>query len=571
MAAERLKTPLERLRVKDGVIFDFADPSKIISYGRRVEGRRIERHLENVPLKPVEAFQVIGKSPRRRDASGKVTGQTKYAGDRILPGMLHACVLRPPAHGAKLKTADTAAAEKLPGVRVVRADLIAVLHERPDLAADALATVKAEFDPGPAVPDDKTIFDHLLKTAPEPRVVAESGNLAEGARAAAFVIEQTYHNSYVAHATIETHAATAAFEDGKVTVWASTQAPFIVKPQVANALGLPAEKVRVISHYVGAGFGGKTEGPQAVEAARLAKITGTPVQVVWNRREEFFYDRFRPAAVMKIRSGMNGAGKIVLWDSQVFGAGDREAKPFYDIPHQRTVSAGEWMGGNPPGMNLFNVGPWRAPSVNSNTFARESQIDLMAAKAAMDPVEFRLHNLTDARMRRVLEAAAKQFGWMKGKAPAGRGIGVACGMYANACNATMAEVAVDKGTGKVQVKRVVQALDVGVVLNPDGMRQQIEGSITMGLGYALTEEVRFRGGEILDRNFNSYAIPRFSWLPKIEIVLIDNPQTEALGGGEPPIITMGAVLANAIHDAVGMRLFQLPMTPPRIKAALART
>ena len=396
-------------------------------------------------------------------------------------------------------------------------------------------------------------------------MVAESGDLAAGERLAAGVIEQTYRNSYVAHATIETHSATAVVEDGKVTVWASTQAPFMVKPALAREMGLPADKVRVISQYVGAGFGGKTEAPQAVEAARLAKIVGRPVQVVWSRREEFFYDRFRPAAVIKIRSGLTKTGKISLWDAQVYGAGDREAQPFYEIPHQRTVSAGGWMGGNPPGMHPFNVGPWRAPSVNSNTFARESHMDLMAAKAGMDPLEFRLHNLAHPRMRRVLQTAARQFGWKSGRAP-GRGVGVACGMYANACNATMAEVAVDKATGAVRVKRVVLALDVGVVLNPDGIRQQIEGSITMGLGYALTEEVRFRGGEVRNRNFDSYPIPRFSWLPEIEIVLVDNPETPALGAGEPPIIAMGAVLANAIYDAAGIRMLQLPMTPARIKA-----
>jgi nicotinate dehydrogenase subunit B len=569
MAAERLQAPVERLRVKNGVVADSADPSRSVTYGRLVEGKRIERHLENVPVKPVAAFQVIGQSPRRKDALGKITGATQYAGDRILPGMLHARILRPPAHGATLQSVDTSAAERLPGVRVVRdGALVAVLHERPDLAAEALSKVKAEFDRPQPLPDDRTIFDHLLKTAPPPRMVAESGDLAEGQRLAAGVIEQTYLNSYVSHATIETHSATAVFEDGKVTVWASTQAPFIVKPEVAQALGLPAEKVRVISQYVGAGFGGKTEGPQAVEAARLAKMTGRPVQVVWNRREEFFYDRFRPAAVIKVRSGLTNSGKISFWDAQVYGAGDREAMPFYDIPHQRTVSAGGWMGGNPPGMHPFNVGPWRAPSVNSNTFARESHIDLMAARAKMDPLEFRLHNLTHPRLRRVLETAARQFGWKAGSAPTGRGVGVACGTYANACNATMAEVAVDKATGAVRVKRVVLALDVGVVLNPDGIRQQIEGSITMGLGYALTEEVRFRGGEVLHRNFDSYAIPRFSWLPEIEIVLVDNPETPALGAGEPPIIAMGAVLANAISDAAGVRPLQLPMTPERVKALI---
>jgi len=184
-------------------------------------------------------------------------------------------------------------------------------------------------------------------------------------------------------------------------------------------------------------------------------------------------------------------------------------------------------------------------------------------------VEFRLRNLSHARMRRTLEAAAKAYGWRSAKAPSGHGAGVACGIYANACNATMAEVGVDRATGKVMVKRLVLALDVGVVLNPDGLRQQCEGCLTMGLGQALTEEVRFRGGEVLDRNFDTYAIPRFSWLPKIEVVLIDNPATAALGGGEPPMIAIGAAVANAVYDAVGARVAQLPITPERVKAASA--
>jgi len=569
MAAERLGAPVERLRVKNGVVADPSRAGASVSYGALVEGRRMERHLANVPVKPVTAFQVIGRSPRRKDALDKITGKARYAGDQLPAGLLHACVLRPPAHGAKSRSVDTSAAEQVRGVRVVKdGDLVAVLHERPDVAADALAKVKAEFDPPPALPDEKTIFEHLLKTAPPPRVVAESGDLAEGERLAGGVIEGTYFHGYGAHASIETHSATAVVEDGKVTVWASTQAPFMVKNQVARDAGFPVEKVRVISRYVGGGFGGKTEAGQAVEAARLAKITGRPVQVVWNRQEEFFYDRFRPAAVIKVRSGMDAAGKITLWDAQMIGSGDREAQPFYAIPHQRTVSAGGWMGGNPPGMHPFNVGPWRAPSVNSNTFGRESHVDVMAAKGGFDPLEFRLNNLTDARVRGVLEAAAKQFGWKPAKPPSGRGVGVACGIYARSCNATMAEVAVSED-GRVQVKRVVMALDVGVVQNPDGLRQQAEGSAMMGLGYALSEEVRFQGGKVLNRNFDDYPIPRFSWLPEIQIVLVDNPRTAALGGGEPPIIAMGAVLANAIYDATGARLRELPMTPARVKAARA--
>jgi isoquinoline 1-oxidoreductase len=477
--------------------------------------------------------------------------------------------VRPPAHGAKLRDVDTSGAEKIAGARVVRdGDLVAVLHERPDMADQALALVKAQFDVPAATVDDANIFDHLVKAAPEGRVLAESGNLQEGVKLAASVFDGTYLNSYVSHATVETHSAVAKIEDGKVTVWVSTQAPFIVKTQVAEGAGLPPANVRVITPYVGAGFGGKTGARQAVEAARLAKIVGKPVQVVWDRKEEFFYDTFRPAAVVKIQSGLTSAGKICLWDYKVYCAGDREAKQFYDVPNQRTISSGGWQGQQPPGLHPFGVGPWRAPSVNTNTFARESHIDVMAAEAGVDPVEFRVSNLSDQRMLRVLKAATDRFGWAPKRAPSGRGVGVACAIYLGTYVATCAEVAVDRATGRVQVKRVVLAQDEGVIVNPEGSRQQIEGGITMGLGYALTEEVRFSGGEVLNRNFDTYEIPRFSWLPKIETVLIENPGVPASGCGEPPIVCMGAVIANAIFDAVAVRLAQLPMTPARIKAAL---
>jgi isoquinoline 1-oxidoreductase len=568
MASEQLQAPAARLRVKTGVVTDPDTPGKSVTYGQLVQGKRIERHMANVPVKPVAAYTVVGHAASRKDALDKVTGKAKYAGDFMFAGMLHARLVRPPAHGAQLKDADTSAAEKA-GARVVRdAGMVAVLHERPDLADKALALVKAQFDRPQTGVDDKNIFDHLLKTAPTPQNAGSGGDLAEGEKASASIVEATYLNSYVAHAPMETHSATAVVENGKAVVWAGTQAPFSLRQQVAQALGLTPQNVRVITSYVGGGFGGKSSAAQAVEAARLAKATGKPVRVVWNRAEEFFYDTFRPAAVVKIRSGLTSGGKIALWDCQVVGAGEREAKTYYDVPNQRTLSAGGWQGGNPAGMHPFAVGPWRAPSVNTNTFARESHMDALASKAGIDPLEFRLKHLSDARMRRALEAVAAKFAWKPGKEPSGRGAGIACGIYSNAYTAAMAEIAVDRKAGAVRVKRVVSAVDVGLVVNPDGLRQQVEGCIAMGLGYALSEEVHFKDGDVLDRNFDSYPLPRFSWMPKVEIILIDNPGTPALGSGEPPIITMGAVIANAIYDAAGVRLRQLPMTPARVLEAL---
>jgi len=303
LAAERLQLPLEQLAAKAGAISDARDRGRRVTYAQLVQGKRLKRHLEKVPVKPVSAFVVVGKPAARKDALTKVTGKAKYAGDIGLPGTLHGRIVRPPAHEATLKDVDTSAAEKITGASIVRdGDLVAVLHKHPDVAEQALALVKAEFDrPVPTV-DEKTIFDHLLKAAPQGQVVGESGSLEEGERLAATLFDLTYLNGYVSHATMETHSAVAKIENGKATVWVSTQAPFMVKTQVAQALGFTLQNVRIVTPYVGGGFGGKTLARQAVEAARLAKIVGKPVQVVWDRTEEFFYDTFRPAAVVKIRS-----------------------------------------------------------------------------------------------------------------------------------------------------------------------------------------------------------------------------------------------------------------------------
>jgi CO/xanthine dehydrogenase Mo-binding subunit len=288
--------------------------------------------------------------------------------------------------------------------------------------------------------------------------------------------------------------------------------------------------------------------------------------LAWSRQEEFFYDTFRPAAVVKIRSGIDAAGRMVFWDYKVYFAGRRGCENFYEIPHHREAVYGEWSIG--PGIHPFAVGPWRAPAANTNVYARDLHINLMASKARKDPLEYRLSHLQDKRMRRVLEAAAKRFGWASAQTPSGRGCGISCGIDAETYVACMAEVQVDKDSGKICVKRVVCAQDMGQVVNPLGAVAQMEGSITMGLGYALSEEIRFRNGQILDTNFDSYEIPRFSGVPEIDTLIVENSELPPKGGGEPAIVCMGGVLATAVYDAVGAKLLQLPMTPDRVKAFL---
>lgn len=569
LAAEHLDLPAGQLKTEAGIVFDKNNRKNQVTYARLAKGKKIERHLEEKPpVKDAPEFKVIGRPVMRRDAVEKVTGNAEFAGDIHLPGMLYARILRPPSHGASLKSVDTSAAEQMEGVQIVRSDdFIAVLHAHQDVAGKAIGKVKAAYDAPESNVDDKTIFKHLLKVAPKGEIVASGGYLMDGRQLSDMTFEKRYLNGYVAHASIETHTATAQIEGNRITVWASTQTPFRLKEEIAERLGFPSQNVRVITPFVGGGFGGKTRNQQGVEAAQLAKLIGKPVQVVWSRAEEFFYDAFRPAAIVKITSGIQKSGKMVLWDYGVYFAGQRGSEQFYDIPHHRTTVHGSgWQG--EPGSHPFGTGPWRAPANNTNTFAREVQIDIMASAAGMDPLEFRLMNLKDTRMIHVLKTAAEKFNWTPSKTPSGRGYGVACGIDAGTYVAHIAAVDVDGKTGHVQVKRVVCAQDMGLAINPQGAKLQIEGCITMGLGYALTEEIHFKGGEISDINFDTYEIPRFSWTPKIDAVLVEGADSPSQGGGEPAIICMGAVVANAIFDATGARLFQLPMTPDRIREAM---
>ncbi len=571
LGAVALSVPAARLITRDGMVIDSQNPSRAISYGAITKGKRIERHLSVTPdLKKPSEFKIVGKPLLRRDSRDKVTGKAHFTGDLRLPGMLYAKVLRPPAHGAKLLHVDCSAACSMAGVTVVQQpDLVAVLHAMPDVAEAALDKVKAEFSPSASTLDDRTIYKHLADYRLPARVFSESGDLASGRKAAVKRLDAVYLNAYVAHAAMEPHTALAEVGEKKATVWASTQNPFGAREEIAKALDLPILDVRVITPFVGGGFGGKSANGQAVEAALLSKATGKPVQVMWSREEEFFNDTFRPAAVVNVSAGIDASGRMVLWDYEDRFGGSRGSELIYTVADHRISAVGDFWG--PREAHPFAVGAWRAPGCNTNAFARESHVSRLAELAGADPVEFRLRHLSDPRARRVLEAASNAWDWKPAVGSSGRGLGVAIGMDSGTYVATIAEVAVDRSTGHVQVKRVLCAQEMGLVINPEGAKMQMEGCITMGLGYALTEEIHFNAGVIHDTNFDSYDLPRFSWVPKMETILLDAENDPPQGGGEPAIIVMGAVLANAIYDACGARLLELPMTPVRIKNALAKT
>jgi nicotinate dehydrogenase subunit B len=567
LGSDYLHVPLTQLQVKDGIISDIKNSKNKVGYGELARGKSVEKHLDGKPeLKDAAKFRYVGKPYLHQDARIKVTGEARYSADFQLPGLLHARILRPPSHGAKLLTADVSEAEKIKGVRVVRdGDFIAVLSDDRDKVDQAIIKVKAGYSFDEIKVDDKSIFDRILKADSKANVIGTNGDIETGRKISDTLTESEFYNSYVAHAPMEPHAATAMIEGDKITVWVSTQAPFRAQDTIAGEMNVPLEKVRIISPFVGGGFGGKSPHRQAVEAVKLAKITGKPVVVAWTRQEEFFYDTFRPAAVVRIASGMDKSGRIVLWDFNTYYAGARGSETIYDVPNASTRN---YSGGS---VHPFGTGAWRAPGNNTNTFARESQINIMASKAGIDPLDFRIKNLKDEKMIAVLKAAADKFGYTPGKNPGGRGYGIACGTDVGTLVANIAEVKVDKNTGHVQVIRVACAQDMGLCVNPQGTTIQMEGCITMGIGYALTEEIQFQGGDIMNHSFDTYDIPRFSWVPQIDTVIMDSKDQAPHGGGEPAIICMGAVIANAVFDSTGARLFQLPMTPERILEAMKKS
>lgn len=569
LASQKLGVPREALAVENGVVYVTGDRAKKVTYAELAKGKQIARLVdEKAVLRAVKDFRVMGVATKRMDGREKVTGAAKYSGDIRRPGMLYARIVRPPVHGAKLKAIDVSKAKESPGVTVVQdGDLVAVLHADPERAMTALALVKSEWEIPEPLFDTETVGDYFVQHAPGGEVKVTNGDVEAAKSAGGRLFESTFRTGYVAHGPIEPHTALAEVVDGKLTVWASTQTPFGTRDRLMSKFGLTEKQVRVITPFLGGGFGGKGASDQATEAARLARASGKPVMVDWTRSEEFFYDIFDPAAVVKITSAVDGSGKITLWDYMVWAAGDRAAEILYDVPNARLTSVMERRSEGAK-LHPFATGAWRAPGAGTNVFARESQIDIMAAAAKVDPLEFRLKNASDERARRVLQAAAEKLGWKAAAGPSGQGRGIAVGIDSGTYCALAAEIALDKATGEIKVKRVVAAQDMGIVVNPEGAKMQMEGCVAMGLGYVLSEEVQFRGGDILDRNFGTYSLPRFSWMPKVETILIKNDELSPQGGGEPAIVPMGAVVANALFDLTGVRMYRLPMTPKRVLEAM---
>jgi nicotinate dehydrogenase subunit B len=509
-------------------------------------------------LLPAEKWTVAGRTVPKVNGREFVTGRHVYTSDFIRGGMFHGKVLRPPAFGATLETLDGAEAEKLLGVKVVRdGDFAGLVALDLPTAERAISLLKAKWSmPRESPPEE--LFESLKKNEStqersEPRV---TGSVEDGLASAAVKVSRTYTVEYIAHAPLETRAAVADWKEGFLNVLTGTQRPFGVREELAEVFHIPQERVRVQVLDTGSAYGGKHTGDAAVEAARLSKAIGRPVRVVWTREEEFTWAYFRPAGVIEVSAGAGRDGTIAAWEFHNFNSGPAAIATPYTVANQKIQFH--------PSKSPLRQGSYRGLAATANHFARESHMDDLARGVGMDPLAFRLKNIADPRLKAVFEAAAERFGWRKGKAARGRGHGIAGGIEKGGYVATCVEVEVDPASRRVRIVRVVEAFECGAIVNPDGLRNQVEGAIVQGIGGALFEKVRFENGRILNPKFSSYRVPRMSDAPPIEVVLLDRKDLPSTGAGETPIVGIAPAVANAIFAACGVRLRSLPLLPEGI-------
>jgi isoquinoline 1-oxidoreductase len=566
LASEQFKADRNSLVVAGGKVTD-PTANKSLTFGELTMGQKLTKTLTaEARTTPPAQWSVLGTSAPKVDGREIVTGRHKYASDVKLPEMLFGKVLRPGQFNATLKSANLDAARALPGVIAVHdGEFIGVAAPNEQIAERALAAIAAEWN-YPAQSSSATLFQDLKAGGGDAggpgggfggRGNQNRGSIDDGLAAADHKLAASYSVAYIAHAPLEPRAAVAEWKEGKLTVWTGTQCPFRVRGDVARACGIPEERVRVIVPDTGSGYGGKHTVEAAVEAARLAKAADVPVKLVWTREEEFNWAYFRPAGVIDVNAGVKNDGTLTAWEFHNYNSGGSAIQPVYDIPNQKTAFH--------QSRSPLKQGSYRALAATANHFARESHLDDLAALVKIDPLEFRIKNLKDARFRGVLEAAARQFGWgpvwERARRAAGNGFGIAGGFEKGSYVATCAEVAIDRSGGQVRVVRLVTAFDCGAVRNPDHLKNQIEGAVVMGLGGALFEAIEYADGQITNDRFSRYQVPRFSDMPILETVLVDNRDLPSSGAGETPIVAVAPAIGNAIFQATGQRLRSLPMAP----------
>jgi CO/xanthine dehydrogenase Mo-binding subunit len=599
LAAEQLKRPAAELTFADGVVRPSAG-GQGISIGTLIGGKRLALEVDpKAPLKDSSRYTIVGKPVLRPDVPGKCTGKHVYVQDFTVPGMLHGRVIRPPSIGAKLISVDESSIRNIPDVELIRMEnLLAVVAKDEWAAVRAATELKAAWTEWQGLPGSEDLARHVREAAVDrDEALVSRGDPAAALPGAAKQFSATYSWPCQSHASLGPSCAIADVRADGTTIWTASQGTYGMRANFAKVFGIPEDKLRVIYLDGSGSYGGNGNDDAAADALLLSKKVGHPVRVQWMRQDEHGWDPKGPPQLLDLRGGIDVEGRIVAWETQMWlpmtVPGNRPllAADAAAIPQAHGQGAGAIsQNGDPPytASNVRVVVHWlketplrpsnlRAPGKIANVFAVEGFTDEMAAEAGIDPVEFRLRGLTDQRAIDVLKRAAEMIGWQSRPSPnrgrgqgdllVGRGVGLVHYKQAENYVAVATEVAVDPVRGNINVRRVTCAHDCGLVINPDGLRNQIEGCIVQTLSRALHEEVKFDRSRVTSVDWASYPILTFPEAPSIEVALLDRPSLPPFGAGEAATAPVAASLANAIFDATGIRLRSVPFTPERVRAA----
>jgi CO/xanthine dehydrogenase Mo-binding subunit len=618
LASAHLDTPVDKLTVTDGVVSVIGNPSKKIAYGDLLGGKRFNIKITaagvgwdmkvapEVPAKNPKDYKIVGKSIPRVDLPEKFTGEFIYSQDASVPGMLHGRVVRPATSLSAPSNIDEDSIKNIPGVvKIVReGTFVGVVAETEWAAIQAARALKVTWSEPTLkmMSGPNEVFDYLKNTKSFRDIpVTNRGNLDAGFSQAQKKYEATYYWPFQLHGMMGPPCALADVRGDKATIWTGTQGPFRTRDSIAKMLNIPPKNVHLL-YREGSGSYGRLESDDAAEdAALMSRAVGKPVRVQWMREDEHAWDPKGPAQLSTVRAGVDAQGKVIAWDfldrslpwsesennpllasTQVglkpsgpgFLNGAGGGGQIYTFENQKVVASNiPWVQQGQWPLRTSNL---RAPGDLARVFASESTIDEIAADQHVDPVQFRLRYLTsDKRISEILVATTKKAGWTDhvsfsapstGTKISGRGVAVA--NRANTMTAAVAEIEVDKSTGDVAVKKITLGHDCGLIVNPDGLKNQIEGNVLQAVSRALLEEVQFDQTGQKNLDWDSYPVIRFNQIPDVEIVLIDRPDMQPLGGGEPSIVPVTAAIANAIFDATGARLRQVPFTPQRVLSAI---
>ncbi|HVA93469.1 MAG TPA: molybdopterin cofactor-binding domain-containing protein [Candidatus Dormibacteraeota bacterium] len=629
MGSKHLEIPVAQLVAVDGEIRSKADASKKVSYGELVVGKKFNLKVDPAAKrKPESEWTILGQSLPRPDMPEMVTGRYEYVQNVRLPGMLHGMVVRPGAVGATLKNVDESSVAGLPGLVkvVVRKNFVGVVAEKQWQAIQIANQLKVEWSAGSGLPSQATFYDYLRNKKPtHDTLVVNSNDVDEKLSGAPTVLKATYYYPYQMHGSIGSSCAVADVQGDKATVWSPTQGVWPLRGTLSILLGLKPENVRVIFRRGAGCYGLNGADTVSFDAALLSQAVGKPVRIQLTRKQEMAWENYGFAFVLDERAGLDAHGNIVAWEQEAWAPvlGNR---PGYRTPgnvitgllagfepeafeprspaaepteyRNNGNAASSYMAGRVGGVAqgtgtiqserslLHNVvspfwtAPLRSPQRLQNTFAQESFMDELAAKAQIDPLEFRLRHLSEPRLIDVVRAAAKGANWEARLSPnpnrkktgIASGRGMSCVAYegSNGYAAMVAEVDVDQETGKITVKRIVIANDAGPISNPDGLRNQMEGGALQGLSRALLEEVTWDDQNVTSVDWLTYHSLYLGFdVPKVDTILLNRPDRNATGAGETAITIVSAALGNAIFDATGARIRQVPITAERVKAALA--